>query len=119
MNWMLSYTKLVLVTNYHFSGINSEGRLVGQWCGNTSQQAPPKMALPSDNVWLAFVTDGSESNHGFNLSYSVKGEYRVGRGKYRADSGKYIVDRGKYRVNRGKSRVDRGKYIVNRGKYSR
>ena len=50
-------------------GVSSTGRAVGRFCSNLTNHVPTQIAVPGNQMWLAFVSDGSVVHQGFNISY--------------------------------------------------
>ncbi|GFS04728.1 cubilin [Elysia marginata] len=59
-------------------GVDYNGRLIGKFCGNSANSKQwrylinetPVVVIPTANIWIAFITDKSGGDKGFQMNYT-------------------------------------------------
>ncbi|XP_067930809.1 cubilin-like [Watersipora subatra] len=64
-------------------GVSSSGRSVGRYCSNLTNNVPTQVAVPGNQMWIAFVSDATVQHQGFNVSY----QFAPCGGVLRSDTG--------------------------------
>lgn len=59
-----------------FLGVSSTGKDVGRFCSNLTNNVKPQVAVPVNQMWLAFVSDASIQHEGFNITYQFARKYQ-------------------------------------------